>query len=154
MNKRGANLTMMIVGLLAFVAVIGLAIYANTEFIETTVILPQNDSGEYDASLANISNQDELDALMSPFDPADESGLLKTAYNSAVAIGTTAVIGVGALFTLFALPAFLQTIFNQLATTLNMGQAGVILLWFFTGAASIYIIMKVIQAVRGTNEPA
>jgi len=157
MNKQGTStITMMLIGLLAFIAIIGLANFANNEFISTLDILPQNDSGEYANSLAylNDSSTLKLSILDEIENDANAGGFLQNAWNSALAIGTTMGLGISTLVKIFELPGILKAMFENINITLNIGPAGIILVGFLISAMTLFIIMKILQAVRGTNELA
>ena len=153
MNKNGKTLTTLVIAALAFITVISLAIIANDEFYIGIPAVAQNNSGIYNSSLNYLSNQTNMQiGILNPLSPS--TNFLTDVFKSGVTIFTTAVIGLNTLKTFLILPAILIGIFQNISSTLPLGGAALPLLWFFTSAATIYIVMKFIQAIRGTINEA
>ena len=157
MNKKGYNLTMMVIAMLAGIAIITLAMFSMTSLDDDIPASPQNDSGVYAGSLGNISNlNNSMNSLiLEPLSYKNPLGLLDIAYNAAVGVVTTAVIGVQAIGILLQIPNVLFAIFAQMQIAFaGLGPSGTIVFTFAFAALAFYIVMKVIQAKRGTLEPA
>lgn len=156
MNKQGKTMTSFVIALLAFVAVISIATLANNEFIASITPHSQDDNVTYESSLSNLSSYGaEGGTLDTEFtNPLKSTNILGDVFRSGSAIITTAIIGIGTIQTLLIIPGMLNGIFLNITSSLGLGEAGQILLWFFTSAAFIWFTMKVIQSIRGTGEPA
>jgi hypothetical protein len=101
-----------------------------------------------------MSNQKDIMAIQILDPLAPDQNILTTAYNTGTSLISTAVIGVTALFQLLYLPGIVVSLLTQIQNNLPLGQAGVILFWFFSSAMTFYVVMKVVQAIRGVNGPA
>jgi hypothetical protein len=153
MNNRGKTLTTLVIATLAFITVISLAIIANDDFYSGIIPTGQNDSGIYNSSLGNLSDTTNMQTgILNPLSPS--TNFFADVFKSGVTIFTTTMIGLNTLKTFLTLPGILIGIFQNIGSTLPLGSSAAPLIWFFTSAASIYIVMKFIQAVRGTINEA
>lgn len=153
MNNNAKTLTSMVIAILAFITVITLAFTANNDFSTTIISYPQNDTSNYSSSLQQIVEMNEtLNTQI--VNPLKSSNFFVNVFKSVGAIFTTLVLGLETIKTLIVLPGILQTLFENVGSNLPLGSAAAPLLWFFTSAAVIYVMMKALQAIRGTYEPA
>ena len=158
MNNRGSapTITWIVIGLAVFIAVIALANSAYQDFALSNGVLTH--SPGYDA-LNNISNlindnsKDSLNGINTQLRGSD--GLFGIVTSTVSGIGSTLnafMIGFGALSLLLRVPQLLTVTF----TSVTAGFGGVIpyaLSWLILFVITFYVIMKMIQAYRGTINP-
>lgn len=151
MNRIGGgpSITFLVIGLLAFVAIITLAVQANNQFITDNTILNQSDSSIQDDALGNLSSQQT--ALQNQIGGVTGTALSLPQLTSA--IFTTAVIGLQSIITLTTLPLIINSIFDTIGNGLGMGGPAILILkTFLISVVAIYVINKIIQSVRGTSQ--
>jgi hypothetical protein len=151
MNKQGVgpSLTISIIAVAAFVmAIILIQNFSNGFYNDNALIINTGYNNVY----TNINNTGtaDLNRVTNTLN-ANGSSIVSTAISG---IGTSLnafAIGLGAINTLISLPTTVMSIL--LLVTEQMPAVGA-LLWFMTFAISIYLLMKVVQALRGTINEA
>jgi len=150
MNKIGlASITVLMIGLLAFVAVVGMGVLMVDEFYSAPGNDPMfvNDTfgSQYNQAYSGINGTSNT--ISSLGQPSSQSAF-STGLQGLGAVITTAVIGLSAIGAMFGLITQVKVIIGFFATGPFPMQ---LLIGFLSAAAGIYITMKIIQAARGTN---
>lgn len=158
MNKIGkSNLTFTVIGLIVLLSIVSLALLAQSEFtIDNTIT--QIPSGNQSAVLAGIGGRagDNASLQTEFIDPLTTSdGLLDNVFGL-IGIFTTAIIGLPKILLMITrLPLQLTSLVTQTFQGLSdFGPAIITLQYTFIAIITVYIFMKGLKALRGTNEEA
>lgn len=152
MNKKGASpqLTWFAISLLAFVAIIGMAVVGMNEFHSTpgNEIVYVNDTVGYSSVYENITSKSG--AIQTIGEPG-LSSITDIAFTGIGTILTTAVMGIQAIVGFIAIIPIAKDIINMLSLG-PLSDGMTLLIGFLVAAVGIYLTAKIIQGVRGTNQ--
>lgn len=146
-NRASTPITWVIIGLLAFITIISLAIFGMNDFYtspgNSAIFVNDTYSSQYDAAYTNITtHSDTIENYGKP------TNLFDIGLSSLSAVITTAIIGIQALGNMLGLIPVITDILNSL----SVGPISfTLIIGFFIAAAGVFITMKILQAVRGTT---
>lgn len=149
MNNRGANpnLTWIVIGLAVFIAVIALAASAYNGFTAENNIYQWNSSTRaLDNISSMVTDQNGLNGINTAL-RQNQFSLVKNAIGGIASSLNAFMIGFGAISLLLQMPQLVQTTFDVITSVIGVPSA---LLWLISFVITFYIIMKIIQAYRGT----